>query len=94
MSISCLTNEAATLREAALIHQTAVKGRHLTVVACALALSVAIPWPKASAEATNTTPSKTPPSYIEADRSDADQVLGPRLPTTCSRIGSRRCANS
>src|SRR3954471_19157196 len=38
-----------------------------------------MPGPKASAEATNTTPSKTPPSYIEADRSDADQVLGPAL---------------
>jgi hypothetical protein len=77
VSISCLTNEAATLREAALIHQTAIKRRHLTVVACALALSVAIPWPKASAD--NSTPSKTPPSYIEADRSDADQVLGSAL---------------
>ena len=62
-----------------MIHQTAVKGRQLSVVACTLALSVAIPWPKASAEATNTTPSKTPPSYIEADRSDADQVLGSAL---------------
>ena len=62
-----------------LIHQTAVKGRQLSVVACTLALSVAIPWPKASAEATNTTPSKTTLSYIEADRSDADQVLGSAL---------------
>jgi len=53
-----------------LIHQTAVKGRQRSVVACAVALSVAIPWPKASAEATNKTPSKTPPSYIEADRSE------------------------
>ena len=58
-------------RAAGLIHKTAV--------ACGVALSVAIPWPKASAEATNTTPSKTPPSYIEADRSDADQVLGSAL---------------
>jgi hypothetical protein len=62
-----------------LIHQTEVKGRQLSVVACTLALSVAIPWPKASAEATNTTPSKTPPTYIEADRSDADQVRGSAL---------------
>ena len=31
-------------------------------LACAVALSVAIPWSKASGEAANTTPSKTPPS--------------------------------
>ena len=28
-----------------MIHQIAVKGRQLSVVACAVALSVAIPWP-------------------------------------------------
>ena len=50
--------------EAALIHQTAVKGGQRSVVACAVALSLAIPWPKASAEATNATPSKAPPSLI------------------------------
>ena len=53
-----------------MIHQTAVKGGQRSVVACAVALSLAIPWPKASAEATNATPSKAPPSYIEADRSE------------------------
>ena len=52
---------------------------HLRAIACAVALTVAIPGPKASGEAANTTPSKTPPSYVEADRSDADQVLGPAL---------------
>ena len=48
-------------------------------IACAVALTVAMSGPKASGEAANTTPSKTLPSYIEADRSDADQVLGPAL---------------
>ena len=52
---------------------------HLRAIACAVALTVAMSGPKASGEAANTTPSKTLPSYIEADRSDADQVLGPAL---------------
>ena len=60
-------------------HQTSIKNRHLRAIACAVALTVAMPGPKASGETANTTPSKTPPSYIEADRSDADQVLGPAL---------------
>ena len=60
-------------------HQTAIKNGHLRAIACAVVLTVAMPGPKASGEAANTTPSKTPPSYIEADRSDADQVLGPAL---------------
>ena len=60
-------------------HQTAIKCGHLRAFACAVALIVAMPGPKASGEAANTTPSKTPPAYIEADRSDADQVLGPAL---------------
>ena len=62
-----------------MVHQSAIKNGHLRAIACAVALTVAIPWPKASGEAANTTPSKTPPAYIEADRSDADQVLGPAL---------------
>ena len=62
-----------------MVHQSASKNGHLRAIACAVALTVAIPWPKASGEAANTTPSKTPPAYIEADRSDADQVLGPAL---------------
>ena len=74
-----------------MVHQSAIKAAveksrsnkeksgHLRTIACAVALTVAIPWPKASAEATNTSPSKPLPSYIEADRSDADQVLGSAL---------------
>ena len=62
-----------------MVHQSAIKNGHLRAIACAVALTVASPWPKASGEAANTTPSKTPPAYIEADRSDADQVLGPAL---------------
>ena len=62
-----------------MVHQTAIKNGHLSAIACAVALAVAMPGPKAGGETTNATPSKTPPSYIEADRSDADQVLGPAL---------------
>ena len=62
-----------------MVHHSAIKNGHLRAIACAVALTVAIPWLNASGEAANTTPSKTPPSYIEADRSDADQVLGPAL---------------
>jgi hypothetical protein len=62
-----------------LIRHSAIKTGHLSVIACAVALTVAIPGPRASGEAANTTRPKTPPSYIEADRSDADQVLGPAI---------------
>ena len=62
-----------------MIRHSASKNGQLSVIACAVVLTVAIPGPRARGEAANSTRPKTPPSYIEADRSDADQVLGSAL---------------
>ena len=62
-----------------MLRYNAIMNGYLSAMACAVALTVAVPWPQAGAESANTTPSKTPPSYIEADRSDAEQVLGPAI---------------
>jgi hypothetical protein len=47
----------------------------------------------ASAGATVTQAPDQMPSYIEAERSQTEQSLGPRLQMTCSRIGSLLCGS-